>query len=62
MTTNETVSLWGCVVCSNIAAQGDRLLDGVFAAIWLLFAGVILWNAQRDRKMAHKDSSGAPDA
>jgi len=63
MTTNDTVSVWGCVVCSHIAMQGDRLLDGVFAVLWLMFAIWIVWAARRDSKKSTPDAtSDAGDA
>jgi len=60
MTTNENVALWGCIVCSQVAIQGGWLIYDVFAALWLTFAGLIIWGARRNRKESHRDAG--PDA
>jgi hypothetical protein len=61
MTTDETVAVWGCVVCSHVLMQGDRLMDGVFAAMWLIFAAFIIWASKRDRKDKERRAADSAD-
>ncbi len=49
--SGATVTVWGCIVCSNVwMVNADRPLEFVIAAVWLAFAALVLWiehDAQR---------------
>ena len=62
MTTDETISVWGCVVCCHVLMQGDGFLDKVFAAMWLIFAACIFLESRRDRKKAQKRAEQSGDS
>ena len=62
MTTNETVSVWGCVVCSNVLMQGQGPQDYIFSAIWLIFALAIFVSSKLDHQKTIKVVGGPEEA
>lgn len=48
----ENIAIWGCIVCSNVWSASDGgPLKFLLGAIWIMFAGLILW-IERDARKA----------
>ena len=46
------IAVWGCIVCGNVWSASDGgPLKFLLGAIWIIFAGLILW-IERDARKA----------
>lgn len=46
MTDKATIAVWGCTLCSNVwaaSADGSSPVPYALSAVWLAFAGLIVW-------------------
>jgi len=48
MSTNDAIAIWGCIINASVwAASSNQPMGFLWCAVWMCFAGVILYSSKR---------------